>query len=59
MKSHDRSEAVWKEYEVAAVAARGAKAKTAVRTVVPIQLEFENCKNFSRDSEKAIYMLLI
>jgi len=44
---------VWKEYEAAVVAASGAKAKTAVRSVVPIQQVFENCKNFSRDSEKA------
>ena len=44
---------MWKEYEAAVVAASGAKAKTAVRSVVPIQQVFENCKNFSRDSEKA------
>ena len=53
LKSRHRSEAVWKEYEAAVVVASGAKAKTAVRSVVPIQQVFENCKNFSRDSEKA------
>lgn len=36
------------------VAASGAKAKTTTRSVdVPIQQVFENCKNFSRNSEKA------
>ncbi len=50
LKGCHRGEAVLKEYEAAAAAS--ARPKTWC-VDVPIQQAFENCKMFSRDSEKA------
>ena len=54
LKNRHCGEVVLKEYEAAVVAAIGAaKAKTTRSVDVPIREAFENCKKFSRDSEKA------